>query len=112
MAKSAKAATAQANEPQVAAEAKKPAKRAAKKPAAEAPKKTENIYVQYGGKEWDAGELAEKAKAAYAAEGHRVIFRRPPRFQGRRIPCALGKAPFGAFFFCALPGKRAKPAGK
>ncbi len=72
MAKSAKAATAQANEPQVAAEAKKPAKRAAKKPAAEAPKKTENIYVQYGGKEWDAGELAEKAKAAYAAEGHRV----------------------------------------
>ena len=60
MAKSAKAATVQANEPQVAAEAKKPAKRAAKKPAAEAPKKTENIYVQYGGKEWDAGELAEK----------------------------------------------------
>lgn len=47
--------------------AKKTAKAAA--PAAE---KMEEIFIQYGAMEWKTSELMERAKAAYAAEGHRA----------------------------------------
>lgn len=49
------------------AAAKKTAKAAA--PAAE---KMEEIFIQYGVMEWKCGELMERAKAAYVAEGHRA----------------------------------------
>ena len=37
-----------------------------------APQKTEDIFVQFGSGEWNVSELAERAKAAYLAEGHRA----------------------------------------
>ena len=43
----------------------------AAKPKA-APQKTEDIFVQFGSGEWNVSELAERAKAAYLAEGHRA----------------------------------------
>ena len=46
----------------------------ASKPVTEkaAPQKTEDIFVQFGSGEWNVSELAERAKAAYLAEGHRA----------------------------------------
>ena len=32
----------------------------------------EEIFIQYGAMEWKTSELMERAKAAYAAEGHRA----------------------------------------
>ena len=61
-------------EPQ-AAPAKKAARTAAKravKAAAPAPEKLEELVIQYGVMEWKGAELMERAKAAYAAEGHRI----------------------------------------
>ena len=59
-----------------AAPAKKAAKAApakkAVKVAAPAEEKMEEIVIQYGAMEWKGAELLEKAKAAYAAEGHRA----------------------------------------
>ncbi len=59
-----------------AAPAKKAAKAApakkAVKAAAPAEEKMEEIVIQYGAMEWKGAELLEKAKAAYAAEGHRA----------------------------------------
>lgn len=53
--------------------AKPKAAKAKKQPAAKAaPQKTEDIFVQFGSGEWNVSELAERAKAAYLAEG-------PPR---------------------------------
>ncbi len=52
----------------------KPAKPAAKKPAAPrkrtAAKASQDVYIQYGGGEWNVADLVERAKAAYAAQGH------------------------------------------
>ena len=48
-----------------------PAKKAAKA-AAPVEEKMEEIVIQYGAMEWKGAELLEKAKAAYAAEGHRA----------------------------------------
>lgn len=48
---------------------KKAAPKAAPKAAA---KKSEEIFVQFGGSEWSVAELKEAAKAAYVAEGHRA----------------------------------------
>ena len=58
-----------------AAPAKKTARTAAKravKAAAPAPEKLEELVIQYGVMEWKGAELMERAKAAYAAEGHRI----------------------------------------
>ena len=58
-----------------AAPAKKAARTAAKravKAAAPAPEKLEELVIQYGVMEWKGAELMERAKAAYAAEGHRI----------------------------------------
>lgn len=53
--------------------AKPKAAKAKKAPAAKAaPQKTEDIFVQFGSGEWNVSELAERAKAAYLAEGHRA----------------------------------------
>ena len=57
--------------------AKPKAAKAKKQPAAKggskaAPQKTEDIFVQFGSGEWNVSELAERAKAAYLAEGHRA----------------------------------------
>ena len=30
------------------------------------------MILQFGGQEWNTAELVERAKAAYAAEGHRM----------------------------------------
>ncbi len=49
--------------------ARKPARAAAKKEAA--PLKTEEVFLQFGGEEWNMDALREKAVAAYLAEGHR-----------------------------------------
>ena len=50
--------------------AKPKAAKAKKQPAAKAaPQKTEDIFVRG---EWNVSELAERAKAAYLAEGHRA----------------------------------------
>lgn len=57
----------------VKAAAKPKAAKAKKQPAAKAaPQKTEDIFVQFGSGEWNISELAERAKAAYLAEGHRA----------------------------------------
>ena len=32
----------------------------------------EEVYVQFAGEEWKVADLAERAKAAYLAEGHRA----------------------------------------
>lgn len=42
------------------------------KAAAPAAEKMEEIFIQYGVMEWKTSELMERAKAAYAAEGHRA----------------------------------------
>ena len=58
-----------------AAPAKKTARTAAKravKAAAPAPEKLEELVIQYGVMEWKGAELMERAKAAYATEGHRI----------------------------------------
>ena len=58
-----------------AAPAKKTARTAATravKAAAPAPEKLEELVIQYGVMEWKGAELMERAKAAYAAEGHRI----------------------------------------
>ena len=58
-----------------AAPAKKTARTAAKravKAAAPAPEKLEELVIQYGVMEWKGAELMVRAKAAYAAEGHRI----------------------------------------
>ena len=58
-----------------AAPAKKTARTAAKravKAAAPAPEKLEELVIQSGVMEWKGAELMERAKAAYAAEGHRI----------------------------------------
>ena len=58
-----------------AAPAKKTVRTAAKravKAAAPAPEKLEELVIQYGVMEWKGAELMERAKAAYAAEGHRI----------------------------------------
>lgn len=67
--------TAKAAPEAVAPEAKTPAKAPAKRAAAKAkaaPEKVEEVYVQMGGGEWSVAEVTERAKAAYAAEGHRL----------------------------------------
>lgn len=59
---------------------KKAAKRVApeKKPvvkkaaAAKVLKKAEEVYLQFGGEEWDLAPLKEKVLAAFVAEGHRA----------------------------------------
>ena len=61
------AAPAEAKKTTKTTAAKKTAKAAA--PAAE---KMEEIFIQYSTMEWKASELMERAKAAYAAEGHRA----------------------------------------
>ena len=37
-----------------------------------APARKEDVILQFGGQEWNTAELVERAKAAYAAEGHRM----------------------------------------
>ena len=39
------------------------------KPAA---KKGDEVFIQFGGSEWNSAELVEKAKAAFVAQGHRA----------------------------------------
>jgi len=36
------------------------------------PEKKDEVFVQFAGEEYAVGEVMEKAKAAYVAEGHRV----------------------------------------
>ncbi len=63
--------------PAAAKKADAPKKEAAPKqePAARktaAPKEGEEVIIQAGGGEWSVAALKEKARAAYAAEGHRA----------------------------------------
>lgn len=56
---------------QVAAD--KPAAAPARKPAAprkRTAKPVQEVYLQFGGGQWSFAELAERAKAACAAQGH------------------------------------------
>ena len=64
-------------QPKQAAPAKAPAaktvRKAAPKTAAKAaPGQVEEILVQFGAKEWNTAKLAQQAKEAYVAEGHRA----------------------------------------
>ena len=70
--KAAETVVEQASKP-VTEKAAETAAKAKKQPAAKAaPQKTEDIFVQFGSGEWNVSELAERAKAAYLAEGHRT----------------------------------------
>lgn len=55
-------------------ETKKDQKAPAKKPRA--PKasvqKTQKVFIQFGGMEWEVDSLLEQVKAAYVAQGHRA----------------------------------------
>ncbi len=55
-------------------ETKKEQKAPAKKPRApKAPvEKTQKVYIQFGGMEWEVDALLEQVKAAYVAQGHRA----------------------------------------
>ena len=53
-----------------AAAAKKPA--AKKSAPSEKAERTEAIFLQVGGREWNTAQLRDQAVAAYVAEGHRV----------------------------------------
>ena len=64
-------AEAPAAQPKAAPARKAVAKRTAKA-AAPAAEKMEELIIQYGVMEWKGAELMERAKAAYAAEGHRI----------------------------------------
>lgn len=72
--KAAETVVEKASKPAVEKAAAKPKTAKAKKqPAAKAaPQKTEELFVQFGSGEWNISELAERAKAAYLAEGHRA----------------------------------------
>lgn len=64
-------------QPKLAAPAKAPASKTAKKAAPKTAAKaaleqTEEVLVQFGAKEWNTAKLAQQAKAAYVAEGHRA----------------------------------------
>ena len=53
-----------------AAVAKKPA--AKKSAPSEKAERTEAIFLQVGGREWNTAQLRDQAVAAYVAEGHRA----------------------------------------
>ena len=55
-------------------ETKKDQKAPAKKPRApKAPvQKTQKVFIQFGGMEWEVDSLLEQVKAAYVAQGHRA----------------------------------------
>ena len=47
-------------------------KPAVKKTTAKAVKSVEEVFVQFGGEEWNLSDLTAKAKEAYAAQGHKA----------------------------------------
>ena len=49
--------------------AEKKGRKPAVKPAV---KKGDEVFIQFGGSEWNSAELVEKAKAAFVAQGHRA----------------------------------------
>ena len=67
------AASAPAAEKKGRKPAVKPAVKKEKKPAVKpAAKKGDEVFIQFGGSEWNSAELVEKAKAAFVAQGHRA----------------------------------------
>ena len=94
--------------------AKPKAAKAKKQPAAKAaPQKTEDIFVQFGSGEWNVSELAERAKAAYLAEGHRAAsmssrrMARPTMWSMTRPPATSSCDPLS----CLKSGKALRSGG-
>ena len=43
-----------------------------KQPAKVLPRKSEEVYLQFGGREWKTSDLVQQVRSAYVAEGHRA----------------------------------------
>ena len=55
------------------------APKAPKAPKKAAAEKTEKVYIQFDGREWEADALVEAARADYVAQGHRASYIRDLR---------------------------------